>query len=211
VFHSPDNYQVNLAVESYQHVSDEKLVRRSLEDREHFYYLIKRYETKLLRCIKRTTNVTREEAEDLLQEIFLKIYRHLNDFDQELKFSSWAYRIAHNEVINFAKKKKLGQYLFRSNNGDDGGNDLIDRLVSEDDVHFDYVSMESRERVWQALMKLPLKYREVLVLKFFEDKSYREMSDILRKPEGTVATLVNRAKKRFGKIAEQFQLESILE
>ncbi len=57
-------------------------------------------------------------------------------------------------------------------------------------------------------MELPEKYREVLILKFFEDKSYREISDILKKPEGTVATLINRAKKKFKKVAKRYQLES---
>ncbi len=194
----------------YQHLTDEILVQKSLEDREVFYYLIKRYETKLLRYTKRITHVTPEEAEDLLQEIFIKVYRHLNGFDQELKFSSWIYRIAHNEIINFAKKKKVHSVLY-SPDGENFDETFLENLPGEDDVHGNYVSMESREQVWQALMELPLKYREVLVLKFFENRSYREMSDILRKPEGTVATLVNRAKKKFLKIASKYQLEGILE
>jgi RNA polymerase sigma-70 factor (ECF subfamily) len=197
-------------MDEYQGLPDEELVRRSLENRELFYYLIKRYELRLLKYIKRITNVTHEEAEDLLQEIFIKVYRHLNGFDQKLKFSSWVYRIAHNEVINFAKKKKSGA-AFTCLNDEDAEETGLENLAGKDDVHGNYVFMESRERVWRALMELPIKYREVLVLKFFENKSYREMSDILRKPEGTVATLVNRAKKKFGKIARKYQLEGILQ
>ena len=198
-------------MDDYRNLSDEELVQKSLDNRDDFYYLIKRYESKLLKYIKRITNVTNEEAEDLLQEIFIKVYRHLNGFDQKLKFSSWIYRIAHNEVINFAKKRRGGPLLTRTSDGDDSSGAMLDNLAGEDDVHGNYVAMESRERVWQALMELPLKYREVLVLKFFENKSYREMSDILRKPEGTVATLVNRAKKKFTKIASKYQLEGILQ
>jgi len=198
-------------MDDYRNLSDEELVQKSLDNRDDFYYLIKRYESKLLKYIKRITNVTNEEAEDLLQEIFIKVYRHLNGFDQKLKFSSWIYRIAHNEVINFAKKRRGGPLLTRTSDGDDSSGTMLDNLAGEDDVHGNYVAMESRERVWQALMELPLKYREVLVLKFFENKSYREMSDILRKPEGTVATLVNRAKKKFTKIASKYQLEGILQ
>jgi len=195
----------------YQELSDEELVKKSLDDQEVFYYLIKRYESKLMRYINRIASVTHEEAEDLLQEIFIKAYRHLNGFDQRLKFSSWVYRIAHNEVINFAKKRKRGTALIHASNNGDTDNMVLDNLAGEDDVHGNFVAMESREQVWQALMELPLKYREVLVLKFFENKSYREMSDILRKPEGTVATLVNRAKKKFLKIASKYQLEGILQ
>jgi len=195
----------------YQELSDEELVKKSLDDQEVFYYLIKRYESKLMRYINRIASVTHEEAEDLLQEIFIKAYRHLNGFDQRLKFSSWVYRIAHNEVINFAKKRKRGTALIHASNNGDTDNMVLDNLAGEDDVHGNFVAMESKERVWQVLMELPLKYREVLVLKFFENKSYREMSDILRKPEGTVATLVNRAKKKFLKIASKYQLEGILQ
>ncbi len=195
----------------YQELSDEELVKKSLDDQEVFYYLIKRYESKLMRYINRIASVTHEEAEDLLQEIFIKAYRHLNGFDQRLKFSSWVYRIAHNEVINFAKKRKRGTALIHASNNGDTDNMVLDNLAGEDDVHGNFVAMESKEQVWQALMELPLKYREVLVLKFFENKSYREMSDILRKPEGTVATLVNRAKKKFLKIASKYQLEGILQ
>lgn len=197
-------------MDDYQKLPDEELARRSLKDRDVFYYLIKRYEPRLLRYIKRLTHVTREEAEDLLQEIFIKVYRHLNGFDQRLKFSSWIYRIAHNEVINFTKKRRAGIVLFHPDE-EDGGAASLENMAGEDDVHGNYVFMESREQVRQALMELPLKYREVLVLKFFENMSYREMSDVLRKPEGTVATLVNRAKKKFAKIADKYQLERILE
>ncbi|MEA2112539.1 MAG: sigma factor-like helix-turn-helix DNA-binding protein, partial [Patescibacteria group bacterium] len=63
--------------------------------------------------------------------------------------------------------------------------------------------IELKQEVFLMLSKIDIKYREVLILKFLEEKSYREMSDILRKPEGTIATLINRAKKEFLKILEK--------
>jgi len=195
---------------SYETMSDEQLVQLSLKDQDSFYYLIKRYESKILRYIKRITNISPEESEDLLQEIFIKVYRNLNRFNRKLKFSSWVYRIAHNEIINqYRKKKSYSATIdsFTENDAADHLNGFIGEALGIDN---DYISRENAEKVRAALAKLPDKYREVLILRYFEDQSYREISDILRKPAGTVATLINRAKSKFRKIAQQHQLQNLI-
>ena len=191
----------------YENLSDLTLIQLSLEDHRNFEVLMERYEPLLLRYIKRIANVSREEAEDLLQEIFIKVYRNLNGFDQKLKFSSWIYRIAHNEIVNHVYKQKVRSVV--TSMDDNNEHHLKQgKWTEESDAYFDLESKESSKRLRDALMELPEKYREVLILKFFEDKSYREISDILKKPEGTVATLINRAKKKFKKVAKRYQLES---
>ena len=195
---------------SYETMSDEQLVQLSLKDQNSFYYLIERYEPKILRYIKRITNISPEESEDLLQEIFIKVYRNLNRFNRKLKFSSWVYRIAHNEIINQYRKKKSYSAtidLFTENDDTDHLAGFIGEAL---DIDNDYISRENAEKVRAALAKLPDKYREVLILRYFEDQSYKEISDILRKPAGTVATLINRAKSKFRKIAQQHQLENLI-
>ncbi|MDM8555459.1 RNA polymerase sigma factor [Desulfococcaceae bacterium HSG7] len=195
--------------DSYENMSDTQLVRLSLDNSDRFYYLIKRYEPRLLRYIRRSTDAGREEAEDLLQEIFIKIYRNLNGFNQKLKFSSWAYRIARNEIINQFHKKKA--YTSKIGlNIDDNDNNLTDFVTDALDLQDSYISRENAEKVKVALAELPTKYRDVLILRYFEDKNYNEISDILRKPPGTVATLINRAKSGFKKIARRHQLESLI-
>ncbi len=191
-------------------MSDEQLVQLSLKDQDSFYYLIERYEPKILRYIKRITNISPEESEDLLQEIFIKVYRNLNRFNRKLKFSSWVYRIAHNEIINqYRKKKSYSATIDSFAENDD--TDYLSGFIGEAlDIDNDYISRENAEKVRAALAKLPDKYREVLILRYFEDQSYREISDILRKPAGTVATLINRAKSKFRKIAQQHQLENLI-
>lgn len=194
-------------MDKHDNLSDIQLVQLSLKDLRNFEYLVERYEPLLLRYMKRITNVGREEVEDLLQDIFIKVYQNLNGFDQKLKFSSWIYRIAHNEIVNHAYKKKVRSVTTSIS---DGNEHLLQqgKWTEENGAHFDLESKESGERMRDALMELPDKYREVLILKFFEDKSYREISDILKKPEGTIATLLNRAKKKFKKLAIRYQLES---
>ena len=86
--------------------SDNELVTLTLENKDNFSYLIERYEKKLYRYIWRLTGLSKECCEDILQETFIKIYRNINNFDQRLKFSSWAYRITHNEALNYVRKYK---------------------------------------------------------------------------------------------------------
>ena len=84
--------------------TDAELVALTLKDQEVFLHLVNRYQDKLFRYIRRITGVSMECAEDILQEAFIKIYRNLNDFDPDLSFSSWVYRITHNEALNHLKK-----------------------------------------------------------------------------------------------------------
>ncbi len=187
---------------------DEQLVQLSLNNQDYFYYLMKRYEIKLLRYIKRLTTVSQEEAKDIIQEIFIKVYRNLNGFNPKLKFSSWIYRIAHNEIINQYRKTKLCSSIIPLNIEDEAN--LIDAINDSIEIDGAYENLETAERVRKALSELPDKYREILVLRYLEDKSYEEISDILRKPPGTVATQINRAKASFKKIAWRHQLDKEL-
>jgi len=178
--------------EACQDKTDEELARLSIDDAKYFECLMQRYEGKLLRYIRRISSVTQEEAEDVLQESFIKVYTNLNDFDKDLKFSSWIYRIVHNQVIsNFRKNKARPQ-----GNTIDMDDEVLHNVVSDLDVLKDIDQEYLRKHLFQILDTLDEKYREVLVLKFLEDKDYKEISDILKKPMGTVATLINRAKKK---------------
>jgi RNA polymerase sigma-70 factor (ECF subfamily) len=174
-----------------QELSDLEIVRKSLRDVEYFACLYNRYEPKLLRYIKRISYSTREESEDILQEAFIKIWRNLHDFDQDLKLSSWIYRIVHNETVSFWRKK--------TSYGKNQKVAMPDDLFDGEDHFFGEENAEdsNTRKIHEVLQKLPIKYREVLVLKFLEMMSYEEISDVLKIPEGTVATRINRAKKAF--------------
>jgi RNA polymerase sigma-70 factor (ECF subfamily) len=173
--------------------SDEDLVNLSIKDQENFTWLIKRYESKLLRYILRIANISKEDAEDILQDVFIKVYQNLNDFNTSLKFSSWIYRIAHNQVISNWRKIKARPKSVYFELEDSIFNSLVSELDLEKmgDRHFLKKNLED------IFEKINSKYKEVLILKFLEEKSYKEISDILKKPIGTVATLINRAKKSF--------------
>ena len=172
---------------------DEELVALTLENPDIYQVLVERYEEKLMRYVMRISASYREDAEDILQDVFLSAYRNLNEFDQDLKFSSWIYRITHNKVISHYRKKNARPKTTTY----EGDSELINILSSDEDIAKELEKRQKSDEVREILDTLDERYREVLVLKFLEDKDYKEISDILQKPMGTVATLINRAKKQF--------------
>lgn len=178
---------------NHENLSDNELVKLTLNDQENFVNLMQRYEPKLLRYIKRITNVDNDEAEDILQDVFIKVYQNLNDFDLDLKFSSWIYRITHNQVIsNYRKIKARPQQIVW-----DLESDLLNNIASDLDIEKETDIKILRKNINKILSKIDVKYREVLVLKYLEELDYNEISDVLKKPVGTVGTLLNRARKQF--------------
>lgn len=174
-------------------LTDEAVVRAAQTDLEMFGVLVERYEKKLKFYILRISNSSEAEAEEILQEVFLKAWKNLNSFDQTLKFSAWIYRITHNETIStFRKSKSRGEDQQQSLEPE-----LYENLPDSTDFVSEFDKKITAEEVQQVLRTLPDNYREILVLRYIEDQSYEEIADILMKPSGTVATLINRAKAQF--------------
>ncbi|MDD2353776.1 MAG: RNA polymerase sigma factor [Patescibacteria group bacterium] len=183
----------------YINLSDGELVTLALKDKDDFFYIVEKYKKKLRLYIKRMINVREEEVDDILQNVFIKVYLNLNDFDNKLSFSSWIYRIAHNEIIdNYRRFKARPQILdidiresnFKELRFDD---DVLDKIIQEEKI----------EKINQAISSLNLKYQEVIILKFVEERDYKEIADIIKKPLGTVASRLNKAKKELIKILVQ--------
>ena len=179
--------------------SDEELVKLTLQNPDYYRVFVERYEEKLLRYIMRISASTREDGEDILQDVFVSAYKNLNGFDPDLKFSSWIYRITHNKVISHYRKTTARPKTVTY----EGDNDLLNILEGESDLVADLEKKYTSGEVMDILSEMDERYREVLVLKFIEDKNYREISDILEKPMGTVATLISRAKKQFREKLEE--------
>ena len=190
-----------------QQKSDEELVRLVLSNKQCYVCLMQRYEDKILRYIRRISGVSVETAEDIAQNVFLKAYVNLKGFDRKLKFSSWLYRIAHNETINYWRRNKKGNALKVS--WDD--NEALQNVIKDEyDTEEEVYQKITNEDLLAAINELSEKYRSAIILSYLEGKSYQEIADILKKPIGTVGTLINRAKKILAKklIERGIKLES---
>ncbi|MCB9798297.1 RNA polymerase sigma factor [Candidatus Nomurabacteria bacterium] len=179
-------------------LSDEELATLIGEDKEYFAHIIGRYQNKLFAFITRLTSISKEETEDLLQEIFILAYRNIHDFDPNLKFSSWIYRIARNQVISHHRKIKVRPKFTGLEPA------IYENIASEFDLNKLMENKELKRIIAQTFEKMDTKYKEILLLKFVEEKSYEEISDILKKPKGTIGTMINRAKKQFSKIIKTY-------
>jgi len=179
--------------------NDEELARLTAHNQSFFSCIMKKYEKALFRYVRRISSFSDEEIEDVLQEVFIKVYQNINDFDDSLKFSSWIYRITHNHVISKFRKQKVrpeGMILEITESE-------LNNISSELDIVREVDKEINKEAISKVLNGLDRKYREVLVLKFLEERDYKEISDIIKKPMGTVATLINRAKKKMNKEIEK--------
>ena len=172
-------------------LTDEELAARSVEDTLYFGELVKRYESLLLRYVMRRSYATKEDAEDIVQNCFIKMYRNINDFDTTLRFSSWAYRITHNELIDWYRKQKSRPQLVISSEDED----IFASIASDMNIEKEALQNETKKEIENSIKTLDEKYQEIILLRFFEDKSYEEISDILKIPPGTVAIRLSRAKK----------------
>ncbi len=167
---------------------DEELARSVQRgDADAFGVLVERYEPKLVRYARRFL-FGQHDAEDMVQDAFLKAYMNIQSFDVGRKFSSWLYRIAHNEFIT-ALRKRTRQPVFSFD-----PDTIFPHPLSRETADRDANEAELRGLMDTGLGDLPPKYREPLVLYYFEEKDYREISDILQIPVATVGVRLNRAR-----------------
>ena len=180
-------------------IRDVELVQRTLKNADDFIEIVCCYQSPIRRYIIRLGCRDSNDADDLLQDIFLKVYINLNDYDSELPFSSWLYRIAHNETVSFFRKKSVRPISVAT----EEETHLFENIADETNFIESLDVKINGDILRKALTELEEQYRDVLVLRFFEEKSYNEISDILKIPMGTVGTLINRGKKQFKDILIQ--------
>lgn len=181
--------------------TDEELVLLALNgDQRYFEELVMRYEKKLFLYLRRLIGAN-DEAVDLLQNVFVKVFEHLSDFDRERKFSSWLYRIAHNEAVNYLKKQSYRRLVDWETLVD--SKDKLDIADERETSLETQMRDEARIAVRKALNTLPKRDREILQLRYYLDKSYAEMSTILHIPENTVASKLSRAKKKLLRMLDE--------
>ncbi len=181
-------------------ITDNQIVKKIIkEDKDAYSLIVERYQSRLYTYIFRLTN-HREEATDILQEVFLKAYKNIKGFNQKKKFSSWIYRIAHNESVNWLKKNT--KVKKQSIDDDENKIDIADDLDLTQQLETD----TEKEELVEKMHKLPSNYKEVLVLRYMEERSYEEIGEIVKKSTNAVGILINRAKKRLAEIYDNSEI-----
>jgi RNA polymerase sigma-70 factor (ECF subfamily) len=183
-------------------LSDNDVVKTSLEgDPRAFGELVTRYDQRLLNFVYRTIG-DRERAQDLVQETFVRVYRHLERFDQTKKFSTWIYTIASNLAKNELRNRSrnplvLFQTIKKNWDADHRPLEWEDTQYKPDDL---FRKRHLREKVEEAVKLLPEHHRIVFVLRELEGKTYEEIADITGCNLGTVKSRLNRARNNFAQI-----------
>ena len=190
--------------EALHEFDDGRLVLEHLAgDPQAFGTLVDRYQTRLLNFINRTIG-DRERAEDLVQEVFIRVFRHLHRFDQTKKSSTWIYTIASNLAKNELRNRSrnplvLFQTIKKHWEADHRPLQFEDTTARPDDL---YRKRYLKEAVDQCVAQLPTHHRTVFVLRELEGKSYAEIADITGCNLGTVKSRLNRARNSFAQLIE---------
>ena len=185
-------------------LEDTALVNAYLEgETRSFDVLVERYQTRLLNFVYRIVG-DRERAEDLVQEVFVRVYRHLGRFDRSKKFSTWIYTIASNLAKNELRNRSRNPLvLFTSMTkgweDEERPLEFEDPTSRPDDL---FRKRHVREMVESSVAQLPTHHREVFVLREIEGRSYEEIAEITHCNLGTVKSRLNRARNSFAEIIE---------
>ncbi|KKS95256.1 MAG: ECF subfamily RNA polymerase sigma factor, RNA polymerase sigma-70 factor, ECF subfamily [Candidatus Gottesmanbacteria bacterium GW2011_GWA2_43_14] len=181
-------------MDKLNNLSDEEVVSLVInENKEVYGQIVDRYERKLRRYIMTFTK-KQNDADDILQNVFIKAYKNLTTYDRKLKFSSWIYRITHNESLNLVNSSFLQRIV-----------SLQDWLVVEahEDIEDKIDSEMLKIQLKGCIDRLEIKYKEPLILNLYEEKSHDEISDILRIPVRNVGVLIHRAKTKVKEICHE--------
>jgi len=185
-------------------LEDFELIDRAVEqkDQQAFATLMKRYKKAVYFMILKMIRDA-DDADDLTMEAFAKAFKNLHKFKKDYTFSTWLFRIATNNTIDFIRKKKLKTMSLNNTLTDDGGNSVnIDVEDDENNPQDEFIRSQRIEMVRIFVDKLPAKYRKLVKLRYFDELSYDEIAVELDKPLGTVKAQLHRSRELLLEIAQ---------
>lgn len=176
--------------------TDEALVRAVLSgDRDRFELLVERYQTRLVNYLYRMVR-NLEEAHDLTQEVFIRVYQALDRYDSQYRFSTWLFRVAQNAAIDVIRKRRI-QLVPLTRRADEGSDATVD-LELPDGQPSALESLQGREldaSIRAAIDTLPWEYRELILLRHYGELAYEEIAEVKAMPLGTVKNKLFRARQ----------------
>lgn len=171
------------------------------KDQQAYATLMKRYKKAVYFMILKMIRDA-DDAEDLTMEAFAKAFRNLERFKKDYTFSTWLFRIATNNTIDFIRKKKLKTMSLNNTLSDDSGNSVnIDVEDDDNNPQDQFIRSQRIDMVRIFVDKLPAKYRKLVQLRYFDELSYEEIAQELDKPLGTVKAQLHRSRELLYEIA----------
>ncbi|MBP1937328.1 RNA polymerase sigma-70 factor (ECF subfamily) [Paenibacillus sediminis] len=168
-----------------------KLARKG--DQRAFAEIVELYKDKIYYLAYRMLN-NRHEAEDIVQETFLRVYKNLERYDEHQKFSTWIYRIGTNLCIDRLRKRKAVYSLDAEVNDQEGSDGYAMIPGDERTPESEFLLSETQTTIRDAIDSLPAKYKSVMILRYLQDLSLQEISDVLDMPVTTIKTRVHRGR-----------------
>ena len=163
--------------------------------------LVRRYEDRIFKQGLRLTG-NRSDAMDLMQEVFLGVYRNLHRFRGDAKFSSWIFRIAHNKAIDMNRRKRLMPFVA---NSDEHDGDMLDNFPGHSSFEAEEVLIERQgnKAILSMLAELPMSQRLIIELKIFQSQTFEDIASIQEVSVNTVKTRFYSALKKLKAISEK--------
>jgi RNA polymerase sigma-70 factor (ECF subfamily) len=172
----------------------EPLISRcQIGDRDAFAELVQRYQNRLYNFIYRTLQ-NKEEAEDAVQEVFIKVFHAIRNYRPESSFTTWLFRIASNHCIDRFRRRKHSTVSLTVN-APEGEESTLEIPDTTNNPELLFFNAELQEALRSAIDSLPPKYRMVILLRHQQNLSYQEISEITGLPEGTIKAQIFRARR----------------
>ncbi len=179
-----------MEIEEYIVSTDSALAEMVLDGDSHaFEYLFNRYSDSLYLLYLQRTGGNPDDTEDLIQEIFVKAFLHLSNYDKKYTFGQWIYTIAKNTFIDYVRKRR-DDLSIDNTRGEYTQQPVSPAPTPEEDI----INVQQRAQLEAYLHKMSPKYRKLIELRFFKDLSYEEIAAQLDMPLGTIKTQIHRAR-----------------
>jgi RNA polymerase sigma-70 factor (ECF subfamily) len=174
---------------------DADVVRRILAGEDDlFEVLVERYRLRLFRFVQRFTNDA-EDARDVTQDVFLKVYGALDSYDSRYKFSTWLFRIAGNAAIDHLRRRRIRALPLELAPDEEGSERRVDPKETRPDPYEDLARRRLRTALDEAIERLPDDYRELISLRHYGELPYEEIAELKGMPLGTVKNKLFRARQ----------------
>ncbi|KAB2955592.1 MAG: sigma-70 family RNA polymerase sigma factor [Thermoanaerobaculia bacterium] len=174
---------------------DEELVRAVLAgDPERFGDIVERYQSRLVNYLNRLVRDP-EEAQDLAQEVFVRVYQALDRFDPQYRFSTWLFRVAQNAAIDVIRKRRFRLVPLTRQDEDGEGTHELELADGGPSAQDRMEGAQSDARVREAIDRLPDEYRELIRLRHYGELAYDEIAESRGMPLGTVKNKLFRARQ----------------